>query len=83
MTQWLIADTTTVKGGKIEHTIPERPLLHACCNTDHFGTVNLDADPEVYPDVCGDIRSMPFKDDEFAASFADFPWVKGTSLQCP
>lgn len=76
MTQWLVADTTSVKGGKIEHTIPERPLLHACCNEDHFGTINLDIDPAVNPDVCGDIRAMPFIDDEFAACFADFPWVK-------
>ena len=77
MTKWLVADTSHVKGGKIEHTIPERPLLHACCNLDHFGDVNIDSDPSVKPDVVADVTErLPFEDDEFAASFADFPWVK-------
>ena len=77
MTSWLVADTTGVKGGKIEHTIPERPLLHACCNRDHFGDVNVDTDPNVNPDLIADITErLPFDDDYFAGSFADFPWVK-------
>ena len=77
MTSWLVADTTAVKSGKIEHTIPERPLLHACCNRDHFGDVNIDIDPKVNPDLIADITErLPFDDDYFAASFADFPWVK-------
>ena len=81
MTKWLIADTTNVKGGKIEHSITERPLLHACCNKDHFGDVNLDSDPSVEPDVVGDVCDMPFDDDSFAAAFADFPWVQSWRFQ--
>jgi len=76
MTQWLIADTTSVKGGKIEYTIPERPLLHCCCNEDHFGDVNIDIRPEVKPDkVCDVTEKLPFNDDQFKAAFADFPWI--------
>jgi len=82
MTQWLIAKTDSVKGGKIEHLIPERPLLHCCCADDHFKNVeqpelitNLDIRPEVKPDVIADVtKELPFKPDEFAAAFADFPW---------
>ena len=76
MTKWLVAKTGNVKGGKIEHTIPEKPLLHVCCNLDHFGDVNVDSDPEVEPDVVADVlEGLPFEDDSFAATFADFPWV--------
>lgn len=76
MTKWLISNTVSVKGGKIEHQIPERPLLHACCADDHFGDVNIDIRPEVKPDfVCDVTKELPFKDDEFAAAFADIPWV--------
>jgi len=72
----LVPDASSVKGGKIEHRIKERPLLHVCCNKDHFGTVNVDADPSVNPDIVADILDgLPFDDDSFAASFADFPWV--------
>ncbi len=39
MTKWLVAETENVAGGKIEHTITERPLLHCCCNEDHFGDI--------------------------------------------
>ena len=42
MTSWLVAKTGNVKGGKREHQIKEHPLLHACCNDDHFGDVNID-----------------------------------------
>ena len=77
MTRWLVANTGNVKGGKIEHSIPEKPLLHVCCNRDHFGSVNVDIDPEVNPDVVADvIEGLPFDDDSFAAAFADFPWVE-------
>lgn len=77
MTKWLIANTDAVMGGPIEHLIPERPLLHCCCAEDHFGTVNVDIRPEVNPDcVCDVTKELPFKDDEFAAVFADFPWIE-------
>ena len=77
--EMLVPDATSVKGGKIEHLIPERPLLHVCCNRDHFGDVNVDIDPDVNPDVVADVTDfpggLPFEDDSFAAAFADFPWV--------
>ena len=78
MTKWLIANTVGVIKGKIEHyAIPERPLLHACCAEDHFGDINLDIRPEVNPDVVADVtKVLPFKDDEFAAAFADFAWTE-------
>ncbi len=77
MTKWLIANTDTVMGGPIEHLISERPLLHACCNKDHFGDVNIDIRPEVKPDyVCDVTKELPFKDNEFAAAFADLPWIE-------
>jgi len=77
LTKWLIANTVNVKGGKIEHQIPEKPLLHACCNEDHFGDVNVDIRPEVKPDFVCDVRKeLPFKENEFAAAFADLPWVQ-------
>lgn len=61
---------------RIEHTIRESPLLHACCGQDHFGEVNLDFRPDVKPDVVADItRRIPYPDDCFAAAFADFPWT--------
>ena len=70
----LVANPT---GAKIEHGIPEHPLLHVCCNTDHFGDVNVDADPGANPDVLADVlEGLPFPDDSFAACFADLPWVK-------
>ena len=85
MTKWLpgeeypealVPKTGFVFGGKIEHQIQERPLIHVCCNKDHFGDVNVDADSSVNPDVVADItEGIPFDNDSFAASFADFPWV--------
>lgn len=76
MTKWLVADTESVQGGKIEHRITEKPLLHVCCNRDHFADVNVDVDPEMNPDVVADVlEGLPFDDDSFAAAFADFPWI--------
>ena len=76
MTKWLVADTTNVKNGKIEYTIPERPLLHACCNDDHFGDTNIDIRYEVNPDfVCDVTKKLPFEDNSFQAGFMDTPWI--------
>ena len=76
MTKWLVANTTSVKNGKIEYTIPESPLLHCCCNEDHFADVNIDIREEVKPDfVCDVTEKLPFENNQFKASFADFPWV--------
>ena len=74
----LVSNTTNVKGGKIEHTIKETKLLHIGCNKDHFGMVNIDADPQHNPDiVCNFLIESKdfFSDDEFEACFWDFPWV--------
>jgi len=77
MTKWLIANPVHVEGGKIEHQITERPLLHCFCAEDHFGTVNVDIRKEVNPDVIADVtKELPFKDDEFPAAFADLPWIE-------
>ena len=86
MTKWLpgefyppelVSNTGFVEGGKIEHSISEKPLLHVCCNEDKFGCVNVDSDPSFNPDIVADLlEGLPFEDDSFAASFADFPWVK-------
>jgi hypothetical protein len=69
--KWLMA----IPQERIEHQIPEKPLLHACCGQDHFGDVNVDRNPDVKPDMVADItRWIPYPDDSFAAAFADFPW---------
>lgn len=76
LTKWLVADTTNVKNGKIEYSIPEKPLLHACCNEDHFGDVNIDIRHEVNPDFTCDVtKPLPFDNNSFAAGFMDTPWV--------
>jgi len=71
--KWLKATPTS----RIEYTIPERPLLHACSGQDRlFGDVTIDIDPEMNPDVVADItRRIPYPDNSFAAAFADFPWT--------
>lgn len=76
MTSWLVSKANNVKGGKKEYNIKERPLLHACCNEDHFGDVNIDFRPEVKPDVVCDVtKRLPFKDEEFESGFMDVPWI--------
>lgn len=76
MTKWLVAKTVNVLDGKREYQIPERPLLHACCNQDHFADVNIDFRPEVNPDVVCDVTNrLPFENEQFGAGFMDTPWV--------
>lgn len=76
MTKWLVSKAKNVDGGKKEYNIKERPLLHACCNEDHFGDVNIDFRPEVNPDIVCDItKILPFKDEEFKSGFMDVPWI--------
>lgn len=76
MTKWLVSKAKNVEGGKKEYSICERPLLHACCNEDHFGDVNIDFRAEVKPDIVCDItKVLPFKDNEFASVFMDVPWI--------
>jgi len=73
MPTWLKAEPQT----RIEYTIEERPLLHACSGQDTlFGDVTVDIDPKMQPDIVADItRRIPYPDDSFAAAFADFPWT--------
>ena len=83
MTKWLVADPKNVLGGKREYQITERPLLHCCCNKDHFGTVNIDIRPETKPDfVCDVTKELPFKENEFAAAFMDCPWIEKWRWDC-
>jgi len=62
---------------RIERSIKERPLLHACSGQDKlFGDVTVDSDPRMQPDVVADItKRIPYPDNHFAAAFADFPWT--------
>lgn len=85
MTKWLVADTSYVEGGKIEHNYPmPRPLIHLCCNNDHFGDFNVDADEAVNPDLVADVLAEDFPEQyravatwtRFASAFADTPWVE-------
>ena len=77
LTKWLAAKTVNVEGGKREHQITERPLLHCCCGDDHFGTVNVDIRPEVNPDqVCDVTKELPYCNDAFTVAFADLPWIE-------
>ena len=76
MTKWLVANTKNTVGGKIEHQISEKPLLHACCAEDHFADTNIDIRYEVKPGcVCDVTKRLPFKNNSFAAAFADTPWI--------
>jgi prenyltransferase beta subunit len=64
MTKWLVAQTKHVLGGKREHKITEKPLLHVCCAEDQFADVNVDIRSEVNPDyVCDVTKELPFKDE--------------------
>lgn len=83
MTRWLVAKTVNVQGGKVEWSIPERPLLHVCSNRDIFGALEnggvtrLDFRPEVEPDIVADItKTTGIKADSFGACFGDVPWVE-------
>ena len=60
---------------RIEETISEHPLLHVCCGNHKFGDVTIDIDITVNPMVVSDVRSLPFKDNSFRASFMDCPWT--------
>lgn len=81
MTHWLVAKPAPFSAGardveRIEYTVPERPLLHACCNKDTFGDCRVDIDYHVRPTIVCDVRKLlPFRDDSFAASIADVPWT--------
>jgi hypothetical protein len=83
LTRWLVAKTEWVEGGKIEWSIPERPLLHVCSNSDIFGALEngrvtrLDIRPEVEPDIVADItKTTDIYPNTYAACFADVPWVE-------
>jgi len=72
VSKWLSAKAVK----RIEYTIPEHPLLHACCGDDRFGDFRVDIRPDVHPDLVADItKPLPFSNNSFAAAFADFPWT--------
>lgn len=83
MTRWLVASTANIAGGKIEWSIPERPLLHVCSNRDNFGALEqggvtrLDIRPEVEPDIVADItKTTEIASNSFGACFGDVPWIQ-------
>jgi hypothetical protein len=76
VTRWLVA-TKQLGHDRIESYPFERPLLHACSNASFLGDVRLDLRRRCRPDVVGDVRALPFKDDAFGSAFADFPWTGG------
>jgi len=76
MTRWLVARNQGQSDQPPVESYPfERPLLHACSNTNFLGDVRLDLRRICRPDVVGDIRHLPFRDDSFASAFADVPWA--------
>lgn len=67
---------------RIEYTIAETPLLHACCGKDSgFGDITFDGDITMQPMVLGDVKTLPFKDDSFSAAFMDCPWASSWKSQ--
>lgn len=61
---------------RIEETIKEKPLLHACSGLHpELGDVTLDIDSFMESDIKGDVTKLPIKDDSFAAAYMDCPWT--------
>ena len=61
---------------RIEETINEHPLFHACCGKhESLGDVTLDFDFDMNPMIYGDVRQMPIKSNSFAAAYMDCPWT--------
>lgn len=60
----------------VQHIIQEAPLLHVCSGPiSDFGDVRVDRYVRpIPPSVIADWTALPFKDDAFAAVFADPPW---------
>ena len=69
--KWLKA----IPQARVEESIEEKPLLHACVGNYQFGDVTLDSDVTVKPMSVGDVRPLPFKDNSFGAAFMDCPWT--------
>lgn len=78
MTRWLRAKVQANCDQPPVESYPfERPLLHACSNVNFLGDVRLDIRRRCRPDVVGDVRALPFRDDAFASAFVDPPWTSG------
>jgi len=61
---------------RIEESIQEHPLLHACCGKHgYFGDVTLDTDSCMNPMIIGNVKRLPFKANSFAAAYMDCPWT--------
>jgi len=61
---------------RIEETIPEKPLFHACCGKHgEFGELTLDTDSCMKPMILGDVKRLPIKDNAYASAYMDCPWT--------
>ena len=49
-------------------------VLNVCCGMNEIGDVRLDLDPKDKSIIKGDMRELPFKDNEFDTVIQDPPW---------
>jgi hypothetical protein len=68
----------------LRHIITENPLLHVCSGPhSRFGDVRVDRYVVPHsPGVQADWLNLPFRDDSFAAVFADPPWGLANMKDC-
>jgi hypothetical protein len=68
----------------LRHEINETPLLHVCSGpVSQFGNVRVDRYVTPHsPCVRADWLALPFKNDSFAAVFADPPWGLAYMKDC-
>jgi len=64
--------------------VQEAPLLHVCAGpSSKFGDVRIDRHVAPQPPgAIADWTALPFRDDSFAAVFADPPWNLGQMKSC-
>jgi hypothetical protein len=76
MTRYIPAFTwTSTIQEFLDGVVVERPLLNVCSGKTPWGDVTMDLYEPA--DVKGSWTSLPFRDNEFAAVFADPPWNAG------
>ncbi len=71
-------------GNFVREIIKESPLLHVCSGPESdFGDIRVDrfVCPRS-PGVIADWTNLPFRDESFAAVFADPPWNIGQMKSC-
>jgi hypothetical protein len=71
-------------GDFVREIVEEVPLLHVCSGPDSdFGEVRVDRHVlPIPPATMADWTALPFRDDSFAAVFADPPWNMGHMKPC-